>query len=518
MIGIAERLESLTDLQLASLTPEEWRTVQAAAWTEASEAARPIAHRSMRHFRTAIQIETPDGGLVPYEFALEAGWQRPDVEAVDPAIENVFKPGSVERAFLKRFYFERARGHSKTTDQAIIVLGMAYSSARTLTGVIGSGTKDQAALLRRQAEKVVSLNPWIRERVEVTKYAIANKVTGTEFKILTSDESSNYGETPDVVIVDELTVWQRRGLWEALFSAVAKVPHCFCVVISNAGRNKGTDWQWTIREMARQDPNWRFTTTDGPVASWITAEALEEQRRFILPSEFRRVFLNQWQTGEGDTLERGVIEAVFDREMQKGFAGRTRIVSLDLGIKRDHSALVVTIVDAANHRYFTPFIQTWRPKDQEAGRVDLREVREAAINVIRHVKADVFVYDEWQADLFASDIVEATGVDSLGIPPTQKNKAMIARRTFDVLRERRWQAIDDDGLRADLEGVVFKEPSRGGIEMILPHSIEWGHADRLSAGSMGVAFGYEVSRSVRRADGIASRDEDELTGTAPIAA
>jgi hypothetical protein len=516
MLGISDRLASLTDYELSQLSPEDLSEIQSAVWMEASEAAIPAAHLSMRHFRTAVLIETPDGERRPYESVLEH-WQRPDVEALDSAVENTIHPGS-RRDIIQRFYYERARGHSKTTDQAILCLGIAYSSDRTLTGVVGSGTKDQAALLRRQAEKIASLNPWIASRVEITRYSIKNKITGTEIKILTSDESSNYGETPDVVIVDELTVWKNRGLWDALFSAVAKVPHCFLVVISNAGRNKGVDWQWEIRELARKDPAWRFRTTNGSVASWITPLSLAEQRRFLLPSEYRRVWENEWQTGSGDALERSMIDAVFDPAMAKGFAGKTRIVSLDLGIHHDHASLVATIVDAANHRYFSPFIQNWRPQDQVSGKVDLREVRTAGIELVKRLQADVFVFDPWQADLMASEIAEATGVDLFGIQPTPKNSSMIARRTFDVLRERRWQVLDDEGLRADLEGVVFSEKPGRGIQMILPKTAEWGHADRLAAASMGIAFGYEVSREVRKSYGITSRDEGELSGMSPKAA
>lgn len=516
MLGISDRLASLTDYELSQLSPEELSEIQSAVWMEASEAAVPAAHMSMRHFRTAVLIDTSDGDLRPYESVLEH-WQRPDVEALDPAVANAMNPGSQGKV-IQRFYYERARGHSKTTDQAILCLGIAYSSTRTLTGVVGSGTKDQAALLRRQAEKIASLNPWIASRVEINKYSIINKITGTEIKILTSDESSNYGETPDVVIVDELTVWQKRGLWDALFSAVAKVPHCFLVVISNAGRNKGVDWQWEIRELAKKDSNWRFRTTNGSVASWITPSSLEEQRRFLLPSEFRRVWNNEWQTGSGDSLERSMIDAVFDPEMIKGFAGRTRIVSLDLGIHHDHASLVATIVDAASFRFFSPFIKNWRPADQVGGKVDLREVRATTVELIKRLQADVFVYDPWQCTLMDMDIVEATGIDTFGIQPTTKNLSMIARRTFDVLRERRWQAIDDEGLRADLEGVVFSEKPGAGIKMILPKTAEWGHADRLAAASMGIAFGYEVSREVRKSYGITSRDDGELSGMSPKAA
>ena len=79
-----------------------------------------------------------------------------------------------------------------------------------------------------------------------------------------------YGLTPDFAVVDEVTHWRSRDLWDALLSSAAKRSTCMFVVISNAGFLD--DWTWQTRELIRTDPAWYFSRLDGPVASWITPD------------------------------------------------------------------------------------------------------------------------------------------------------------------------------------------------------------------------------------------------------
>ena len=116
-----------------------------------------------------------------------------------------------------------------------------------------------------------------------------------------------YGLTPDFAVVDEVTHWRSRDLWDALLSSAAKRSTCMFVVISNAGFLD--DWTWQTRELIRTDPAWYFSRLDGPVASWITPENLAEQRRLLPPTAYARLWLNEWSSDAGDALPAADIEA-----------------------------------------------------------------------------------------------------------------------------------------------------------------------------------------------------------------
>ena len=72
------------------------------------------------------------------------------------------------------------------------------------------------------------------------------------------------------------------------------------MVIANAGFRD--HWSWELREAVRQDPAWYFRRLDGCVASWISKEHLDEQRRILLPKVFIRLWRNDWVDSAGDSL------------------------------------------------------------------------------------------------------------------------------------------------------------------------------------------------------------------------
>lgn len=300
-------------------------------------AASPAAYRH------ALMIDA-DGGTKRFADVMDP-WQREDFEALDPAWERIVNrdaPGGIRRA-----YFERARGHSKTTDLAVMTSWPLFASPRKITGVHGAADKDQARLLRDAIDTLVRLNPWLGQSLEVQAYRVRNIHTDSSLEIMSADAASSWGQNPDFVTVDELSVWPKRDLWDSLFSAADKRRHCVMVIISNAGFGMGRSWQWDQREKCRLDPEWRFVHLPGPVASWITPEQIEHQRRHSLPLVFQRVWLNEWTVGEGDAIGEDDIRAAvtLPGPLLEPERGWTYVGGVDLAISKDASAFSVVGID-----------------------------------------------------------------------------------------------------------------------------------------------------------------------------
>jgi hypothetical protein len=62
-------------------------------------------------------------------------------------------------------------------------------------------------------------------------------------------------------------------------------------VLTSAG--DPAHWSAKVLEHARSDPLWRVAEIPGP-APWLSQQRLEEQRRRLPDSAFRRLFLNEW--------------------------------------------------------------------------------------------------------------------------------------------------------------------------------------------------------------------------------
>lgn len=374
-------------------------------WSHPSPDERRAAARTdPAAFRSIVRIDTAGGKTEILADVLE-DWQKADFEALDSGWRTVAGQ-SIDSPQL-RGYLERPRGHSKTADIATQATFALWSSPRPLKGIVGAGDKDQAGFIRDAIEKLANLNPWLQLKVD--NWQVTNTETGSTLDILACDGATSFGETPDFIIADEVTHWtgeRGKGFWTSLASSAAKRPNCMLVIIANAGHGKGRSWQWKLRETCRTLAAWHFSSCDGPKASWITKETLDEQRQIVVvPGEFNRVWLNQWQTGEGDALDPADLAACCTLRRPQEPNGRLEFVAgLDLGLKKDHAALVVLAVDGERQKLRLASCQSWKPEWDPAtktNQVDLKAVHAACQDAEAKYRLAALYYDPWQAAFMA---------------------------------------------------------------------------------------------------------------------
>src|SRR5262249_47244354 len=138
---------------------------------------------------------------------------------------------------IRRAWQERPRGHSKTSDLAVMAAWALAFSPRPIKGIAAAASKDQAALIRDALSTLVRLNPSLAA-LDVQNWCIVNRNTGSQLEIMSSDVPTSWGQLPDFIIADEVCHWpdgKGEELWGSLFSSAAKRAHCLIVVITNAG-------------------------------------------------------------------------------------------------------------------------------------------------------------------------------------------------------------------------------------------------------------------------------------------
>jgi phage terminase large subunit-like protein len=453
-------------------------------------------------FRADLWVEV-DG--VPRRFGeVQDPWQAEDFAACDPGWQRcIGRP--IEGAKL-RAYLERPRGHSKTTDIAVMVTWALSFAPKIVSGYAAAADKDQARLLRDAILKLLRLNPWLAELLEVQQYIVRNVAAGhpgngSQLEILSSDSGSSYGILPSFVITDELTNWQGDGdLWHSLVSSAAKVSTCMLVAISNAGRNAGDCWQWNAREHARTSPVWHFRTLDGPKASWLSEATLEEQRMILPGAVYKRLWLNQWVQG-GDALDGADITACITQAgpMHGVERGYQFVGGLDLSTKRDRSALVVLGAHHETQRVRLASVQSWAP--DASGQINLPDVQKALIEANERYRFRRVYFDPFQAALMAQQ-VERLGVKIEEYPFSGGNCNRMASCILETFRSRRIDLYNDPGLVKDLSKLNIVEKSFGfKLEAARDAS---GHADRAIALAIALPAAMELAgkRRVRLAVGI----------------
>lgn len=439
-------------------------------------------------------------------------WQRADFEALDPAWRAVAGESGASDC-RRRAWLERPRGHSKTNDIATMAAWALFASRWPIRGVVAAADQDQARLLADAMLRLCRLNPWLGRLLDVQRDRVRNKHTEAELRIITSDAATSYGLTPDFVICDELAHWRKRDLWDSLFSAAAKRERCLLLVISNAGFVDS--WQWSLRENVRADEAWHFSRLDGPRASWISAEQLDEQRRLLPDIVFQRLWLNEWGSGSGDALSSDDIDSAItlDGPSDAG-EGWRYVAGLDLGLSRDASALVVIgkhvgrfdelrrrprlssrdrmLIEAGmmdepepefiqrdesgTGRLKLASVRVWRP---EGGRrVDIESIERSIARLDRRYRFASVAYDPWQATYLAERLAKS-GIPASEVPFSGPNLRAMCSSVLEAFRERNIDLYPDSDLLRDLRRLRVIERSYG-VRLDSPRGPD-GHGDAATA-------------------------------------
>lgn len=428
-------------------------------------------------FRNNLRVDIGEGRVVTLG-SVQQPWQQADFEALDPGWQSMVH-GEPRSAPYYRGYFERGRGHSKTTDIAAQSSWALFSAPRQLVGVVGAGSEEQAGMLRDTMEKMLRLNAWLSATLTAHRDVVRNNATGSELTVLASDEHTTFGHTPDFVVLDELTHWKKRGLWTSLFSSIAKRPRCVLSIISNAGMGQGVSWQWDVREMARTDPAWYFHALDGVEASWITNAQLAEQRKGLTAKDYNRLWRNLWQKGTGDALNVDLLYKaaelvpgpMFQQKLPAAVAG------LDLGQTHDHCAFVINGLDIHRRKIVLQHAHRWAPEDH-GGRIPLALVRKHVLEWCQRLHVDGLAYDPNQCELMAEDL-RAAGVQCFRYEFTPKNCHEMATVMLECLNNGMLELFDHAGLLLDLARLNI-EMKTVGYKLDAPRD-ERGHCDLATA-------------------------------------
>lgn len=444
-------------------------------------------------FRRALLIDT-DQGPRPLADVCDP-WQAADFAALDPGW-RVVAGQPVQDAKL-RGYLERPRGHSKTADLAAMAAFGLFASPVCVNGVAAAADLDQGRQLRDAIKRLASLNPWLADVLEVQSYRVLNRITESDLTILSADAGSSYGLTPHFLIADELTHWPKADLWHSLLSAAAKRRGCLLLVISNAGVGQGTSWQWAVREHFRTHrTTCHFRRLDGPVASWITEDRLQEQQQLLPLNAYRRLWLNLWTAATGDAIDELDLRAaiVLDGPQLTRDPGWFYFAGLDAATKRDRIGLVVVGVQAGSGKIRVVYSRSWRPNaanPEENEREIEGEVRQA----YDRYKFHQCRYDPWGLDVVVYRLRLARA-PMVAAPLSGHNLNDTALALSEAFRTRAIEIPDDPQLIADLQAVSIRESADGfSFKLTAPRTTA-GHADAALALSLVLPIALHYAKKV----------------------
>jgi len=371
--------------------------------------------------------------------------------------QAVLDPNAVPYHFLTR-----ARGGSKTTDLAGAAIAMLLTLPDRSRLHWLAADREQGALAVDAIAGFASRTPMLRGALEVSNWQVRFGPTGSSLDVMAADAPGAWGLRTWGVFVDEIAQWATtagpRRLWEAVSTAVAKNPHARMVVLTTAG--DPAHWSHRILEHAKTDPLWRVHEVPGP-APWMDEERLDEQRRRLLESSYRRLFLNEWTASEDRLTTVDDLHAcvTLDGPIPPR-PGQKYVVGVDLGLKSDRT--VAAVCHQEGEQIILDRMKTWAGTGQQP--VRLEEVELWLLQAHRSYNRAFVVMDPWQGVGIAQSL-RRQHVRVREFTFSSQSVGRLASALHLLLRDRNLALPDDPALLEELANVQLRETSPGVYRM-----------------------------------------------------
>ena len=204
-----------------------------------------------------------DGSPIPDPFGFgqrAVDWLRKLKHPKNPAPGHPFQLDPWQERIVQRIYGPRNPDGSRIVRRVVLLLPRGNRKTSLAAGltllhlagperapgnliVSAASAKEQARELFEEAVLIVQNDRRLDKHLDIRDYVsrIAFPRDRCRYIAVASDGKVQHGKTPNVVIADELHAWEgRAGMrqWEALDSALVKVPGTLMVVATTSGRGQ----------------------------------------------------------------------------------------------------------------------------------------------------------------------------------------------------------------------------------------------------------------------------------------
>ena len=202
-----------------------------------------------------------------------------------------------------------------------------------------------------------------------------------------------------------------------------------------------------------------FFWSHSNLASWITDEYLETQRKRLRPNTYLRLHENRWTASESQFIDMDMWDACTDKKHRPLLPNKDiqLFLGVDIGISHDTSAVVA--VFKQDNRLFLGKHKKWQ--SSKLFKTDLEETVERYIlELAKDFKIKECRFDPYQFHRSAMTL-KKKGVRMIEFPQTTDRLTYMSSNLFDLIKERNITFYPDKDLRKHAQKAVAKETPRG---------------------------------------------------------
>ena len=466
---------------------------------------------------SASGVQVLESAMLQYEDRGVEGFQRRFFEDVAPSL-RALRIGAVPPC--RRFWMERTKKAAKDSDLAVCVLWLMAYPRRPIFCQIVAADQEQAGIIKRRAEEILFYTEWLRPFVKIHRNRILSADGLGTTVIEATDKASAHGETPALLILNELVHVAKWEVMQSHYNNASGVPRGVVIVSTNAGY-KGTKAEiWKNNAMSKKE-RWHVHIWDR-VAPWLDDEDVQDAKAMNTKSEFVRLFGREgggdnWVSGKGDALTEEAIDCVFRPELKPmagGEEGWIFVTALDLGVSHDHAGLVVLGVNRREKRMRVASIKDWKPSvpnDKGILEVNIAVVKEGIKSMHGTFSPVWFGYDPAAGGSFLAQDMRLHGIRMREMRFTGASLNEMAEAFMMAIGSGRLESFENEALRRDLGKFNIKAKQPEGYRLAAL-SDEHGHADVGTALVMCLPKAVElVGGLVPEVSDVLAYDDGELT-------
>lgn len=345
-----------------------------------------------------------------------------------------------------------------------------------------AGDREQARITFGTGRRMVELDPELSTMLNLYRDAIENPITGTLWRVVSSDAPLKEGLSPTFTLVDEGHVIN-EDLWNVFALAQGARVEPMLAMITTAGARVDANGRDTVahrlyqhgqRVAAREidDPSFFFRWWGAPAdadhrdeAVWAAANpgyddivSADDFRSAIMrtpENEWRTKRLNQWVASVQAWLPNGAWEACAVEDQIR--PGDRIVLALDGSFSNDSTALIgIRLTDG-----LIDVMGLWeRPLDDEHWRVDIDAVEErirqiARTHTVREITADPF---RWARSL---QILAGEGLPITEFPQHAARMTPATSAFYDAVTTKRLRHSGDPRLSRHIANAAIKTDRHG---------------------------------------------------------
>ena len=341
----------------------------------------------------------------------------------------------------RRAIFCLPSGYGKTEMAAAIILTVATTEV-VYNGEYGliASSLDQVGKIYNKIVTMIKLDPILSQQWDTGKKVITHKETGAKIMVFPNKADALEGWHLNVVVFDEMHVYRDSKVWDAALKGQKVLNNPLAIGITTAGDSR-EGFLWDTLEKGMEDPGmyiyWLGLDDDADldcredweplmVASWVTWESIEDQRRSATSRRsFERYAANRFPKGKdeysyfthSELMRCAAIENTWDwnRPFTLGIDGATSGDSFAIeGYQR------FTDDDGTEHHNAREWV--FDEPDPETGRYPLNEIMELVAFLWQNYYPAVVGIDPNRMIVMSSQLSAVYGVETVSF--TQNNAVM----------------------------------------------------------------------------------------------